>query len=90
MYHLQVVTLSFTMHKWHIYECTIARLPLPKQGGLGWVSPPSGGGGEGLPFNPSPQPLVIKRVTPHGEVFFICCDFLIIVLTLNHFFLSSK
>ena len=71
-------------------------LSLPKTGRagvglqLGWVSPPSGGGGEGLPFNPSPQPLVIKRVTPHGEVFFICCNFLIIVLTLNHFFLSSK
>ena len=42
---------------------------LPKQGGLGWVSPPSGGGAEGSPFNPSPQHPIIKRVTPQGEVF---------------------
>ena len=32
-------------------------------------APPSGGGGEGLSYNPSPQRTVIKRVTPHGEVF---------------------
>ena len=39
---------------------------LPKQGGLGWVSPSFR---EGRLFNPSPQHPVIKQVTPHGEVF---------------------
>ena len=42
-------------------------LPLPKQGGLGWVS--SLGLLLGSPFNPSPQHPIIKRVTPQGEVF---------------------
>ena len=32
-------------------------------------APPSGGGGEGLSYNPSPQPPVNKQVTPNGEVF---------------------
>jgi len=62
MYHLRDVTLSFTMHKWQTYECP--KDSLPKQGGLGWVS--SWGGSS---FNPSPQPPVIKRLTPYGEVF---------------------
>jgi len=38
MYHLQDVTLSFTMPKWHTYECPVRNGSLPKQGGQGWVS----------------------------------------------------
>jgi len=57
MYRLRDVTLSFTMRKWHTYEC-----PFHK-------APSLGRGGEGLPPNPSPQSVVIKRVTPNGEVF---------------------
>ena len=38
MYHLQDVTLSFTMPKWHTYECPVRKGSLPKQGGQGWVS----------------------------------------------------
>jgi len=41
---------------------TNLRIPICK-------APPSGGGGEGLSYNPSPQHPVIKQVTPHGEVF---------------------
>ena len=65
-----------------IYDAQVAtpRMPrpqdsLPKQGGLGWVSSWAGVGlllvGLQLwtPFNPSPQPPVIKQVTPNGEVF---------------------
>ena len=42
MYHLRDVTLSFMMHKWQTYECP--KDSLPKQGGLGWVSPSLGRG----------------------------------------------
>ena len=37
MYHFRDVTLSFTKRKWQTYECP--KDSLPKQGGLGWVSP---------------------------------------------------
>jgi len=56
MYHFRDVTLSFTKRKWQTYEC-----PAHK-------APSRGRGGEGSP-NPSPQSVVIKRVTPNGEVF---------------------
>ena len=59
MYHLRNVTLSFTMHKCIIYECPFSR------------APPSGGVGEGLPLNPSPQHLGTKKVTSFREVFCI-------------------
>ena len=76
MYHLRGVTLSFTMRKWHIYEYPIRKAPSLNREGWGG-SPvgvglplPLGRAGEGLLSpNPSPQLPVIKRVTPHGEVF---------------------
>ena len=36
MYHLRVLTLSFTKRKWHIYECSVRRFPPSGGLGRGW------------------------------------------------------
>ena len=61
MYHLQDVTLSFTIPKWHIYECPIRKAPsLSREGwggspvGLGWVSPSFGRVGVFLTLHRNP------------------------------------
>ena len=79
MYHLRDVTLSLTMRNSMIYEAQVAtpRMPRHKTPSLsreGWGGSPVGVGLQfgslvGVSFNPSPQPPVIKQVTPYGEVF---------------------
>ena len=77
MYRFRDVTLSFTKRKWQTNEYSNTKPPpktAPSLSREGWGgSFLSGRVGVGLllgaSFNPSPQLLVIKRVTPHGEVF---------------------
>ena len=52
MYHLRGETISFTMRKWHIYECPFAITPsLNREGGGGSLPLPREGWG-GVVFKP--------------------------------------